>query len=213
MTIGDTPSPRFGHFASISDNHLFIHGGIDSKGEILSDTYLLDLEHGVWRRCMATEASKPCSMPLAFGTAAFHGTKMFLNGGTPALKSSNSFSAFELDTAQIRHLPKELNEVIVNAKRRKKVLIAHRPDTEFDITHWTTDDVLAWLDILELPMYKKHFTKEKVDGTRLLTVTDAFLKEELKMKFPHRKKILSMVENFRVKLLTKLKDGRLDKAA
>ncbi len=65
LSTGDIPSKRAGHAAvAISNNKLFVHGGKDSTGTFLFDSYILNLGTIVYSMffCMelAYDDASPC---------------------------------------------------------------------------------------------------------------------------------------------------------
>lgn len=66
------------------------------------------------------------------------------------------------------------------------------------ITKWKTADVTNWLANLELPQHSAAFKAGAIDGTMLLTLTDADLHKELGVSSAlHRKKIMIAVSELR----------------
>ncbi|GMF41283.1 unnamed protein product [Phytophthora fragariaefolia] len=65
---------------------------------------------------------------------------------------------------------------------------------------WSVSDVGRWLDTLALAQYKRAFADATVDGALLLHLTDDDLRNSLGMEHHlHRKKVLTTVEEMRVR--------------
>ncbi|KAL7679447.1 putative sterile alpha and TIR motif-containing protein [Plasmopara halstedii] len=79
------------------------------------------------------------------------------------------------------------------------------------VAAWSVNDVGRWLETLVLAQYKRAFADASVDGALLLHLTDDDLRNTLGMEHRlHRKKVLTMVEEIRVRERKKMQQIAVD---
>ena len=64
-----------------------------------------------------------------------------------------------------------------------------------DVCNWDTDEVVTWLDTLQLSEYKDNFIANDIRGQELLSLSRKDLKELGVDKIGHSKRILLAVKN------------------
>ena len=63
---GVHPENRRNHIAIFIGQQMFIHGGINENGKVLNDSYILNVHHLKWNKCLI---DKNCHCPKLFGHA------------------------------------------------------------------------------------------------------------------------------------------------
>jgi hypothetical protein len=105
--VGERPAARGGHIAETYQNYMIIHGGMGCGGTVFSDTYMLHIETGTWRK-LGTGPK------LCFHASAIFDERIYLFGGNDGINNSSETNILPLKTvvAESAHAP--LADIIVD---------------------------------------------------------------------------------------------------
>lgn len=70
----------------------------------------------------------------------------------------------------------------------------NRRRTKEAVSNWSVDEVVAWLEAMQFPEHKHHFTVNDVHGKRFLTLNRRDLTELGVTKIGHAKRIVEKIE-------------------
>ena len=80
--VGECPRARGGHIAQIYEDCMIIHGGMGCGGAVYSDTFMLHIRSGTWRKL-------GLGPKLCFHAAAIFDERFYIFGGNNGLNNSN----------------------------------------------------------------------------------------------------------------------------